>query len=556
MKVGNILVKKGILKQEDIDYAKEVAVDRGISFKNALLQENMIDESQYLSAQAEEYGVEFVDLSTYPINQEACKYLSEKMVRKHHLIPIDINLSNKSLIVAMENPFDILAIDDAKISSGMNIKVTLASKKEIMNAIKNNYTSSEDVEKAIAEYNESDVSVDVFQEFESADVSNAPVVRLVKSIISDAVKSGTSDIHIEPFEDRVRVRNRIDGDLKEVLTLEKSVSSAMITRIKIIGRMDISEKRIPQDGRVETVVDDRPVDMRISILPTVYGEKAVIRLLDRGGLVVGKEQLGFTPKNLELFEKIIKAPEGMILLTGPTGSGKTTTLYAVLKELNNIKKNIITLEDPVEYRLDGVNQVQMNAKAGMTFASGLRSVLRQDPDVVMLGEIRDEETAQIAVRAAITGHVVLSTLHTNDTVSTISRLVDMGIESYMVTSAVVGVVAQRLIKKICPKCKEYYIPSMEEMILLGMEKPDYLCRGKGCNFCGGTGYSGRTAIHEILVIDKEVRTMVNRGEEADKIKNTARAKGMMTLSESAKQLVISGATTVEQMIRVAYSVDE
>ena len=264
MKVGNILVKKGILKQEDIDYAKEVAVDRGISFKNALLQENMIDESQYLSAQAEEYGVEFVDLSTYPINQEACKYLSEKMVRKHHLIPIDINLSNKSLIVAMENPFDILAIDDAKISSGMNIKVTLASKKEIMNAIKNNQTSSEDVEKAIAEYNESDVSVDVFQEFESADVSNAPVVRLVKSIISDAVKSGTSDIHIEPFEDRVRVRNRIDGDLKEVLTLEKSVSSAMITRIKIIGRMDISEKRIPQDGRVETVVDDRPVDMRIS----------------------------------------------------------------------------------------------------------------------------------------------------------------------------------------------------------------------------------------------------------------------------------------------------
>lgn len=556
MRIEQILVQNGIVQQEDIDYVKEVAANRGISFKDALLQEEMIDESQYLQAQAEEYGVQFVDLSTYIINPQACRYLPEKIVRKHSLIPIDVNIDSRHLVVAMENPLDILAIDDAKIASGLNIEVLLASKNEIMNAIKNNYTSSEAVEKAMAEYNESDVSIDGFRETESADVTNAPVVRLVKSIVSDAIKSGTSDIHIEPFEDRVRVRNRIDGDLKEVLTLEKNVLSAMITRIKIIGKMDISEKRVPQDGRVETVVDDRPVDMRISILPTVYGEKAVIRLLDRGGLVVGKDQLGFTPKNLELFEKIIKAPEGMILLTGPTGSGKTTTLYAVLKELNNIKKNIITLEDPVEYRLDGVNQVQMNAKAGMTFASGLRSVLRQDPDVVMLGEIRDEETAQIAVRAAITGHVVLSTLHTNDTVSTISRLVDMGIEPYMVTSAVVGVVAQRLIKKICPKCKEYYIPSMEEMILLGMDNPSYLCRGKGCNFCNGTGYAGRTAIHEILVVDREVRTMVNRGEEADKIKNAARIKGMMTLSESAKQLVMSGVTTVEQMIRVAYSVDE
>lgn len=556
MNVEQILLTNGVIEQDDLDYAKEIASDRGITLKQALIQENIIDETQYLQAKAQEFGVQFVDLNKMGINPHAVKYLPEKMARKHQLIPFDVNTQTNQISIAMKNPLDILALDDVKIASGMSVEAFLASDGEIAKAINNNYTSSEDVEKAITEFNESDISIGKKSNIESANVANAPVVRMVNSIISDAVKSGTSDIHIEAMEDRVRVRFRIDGDLKEVMTLEKNVLSALITRIKILGRMDISERRIPQDGRVETVIDDRPIDLRISVLPTVHGEKAVLRILDRNGLVVGKDQLGFTPKNLELFDKIIKAPEGMILLTGPTGSGKTTTLYAVLKELNNIKKNIITLEDPVEYRLDGVNQVQINSKAGMTFASGLRSILRQDPDIVMLGEIRDGETAQIAVRAAITGHVVLSTLHTNDSVSTIARLVDMGIETYMVSSAVVGIIAQRLIKKICPRCKEYYIPSMEEMILLGMESPNYLCRGKGCNFCGGSGYAGRTAIHEILVVDREIRNMVNRDEEADKIKNAAKIKGMSTLSDSAKQLVLSGVTTVEQMVRVAYSVDE
>ena len=546
MNVEQILLTNGVIEQDDLDYAKEIASDRGITLKQALIQENIIQE----------FGVQFVDLNKMGINPHAVKYLPEKMARKHQLIPFDVNTQTNQISIAMKNPLDILALDDVKIVSGMSVEAFLASDGEIAKAINNNYTSSEDVEKAITEFNESDISIGKKSNIESANVANAPIVRMVNSIISDAVKSGTSDIHIEAMEDRVRVRFRIDGDLKEVMTLEKNVLSALITRIKILGRMDISERRIPQDGRVETVIDDRPIDLRISVLPTVHGEKAVLRILDRNGLVVGKDQLGFTPKNLELFDKIIKAPEGMILLTGPTGSGKTTTLYAVLKELNNIKKNIITLEDPVEYRLDGVNQVQINSKAGMTFASGLRSILRQDPDIVMLGEIRDGETAQIAVRAAITGHVVLSTLHTNDSVSTIARLVDMGIETYMVSSAVVGIIAQRLIKKICPRCKEYYIPSMEEMILLGMESPNYLCRGKGCNFCGGSGYAGRTAIHEILVVDREIRNMVNKGEEADKIKNAAKIKGMSTLSDSAKQLVLSGVTTVEQMVRVAYSVDE
>lgn len=556
MNVEQILLTNGVIEQDDLDYAKEIASDRGITLKQALIQENIIDETQYLQAKAQEFGVQFVDLNKMGINPYAVKYLPEKMARKHQLIPFDVNTQTNQISIAMKNPLDILALDDVKIASGMSVEAFLASDGEIAKAINNNYTSSEDVEKAITEFNESDISIGKKSNIESANVANAPVVRMVNSIISDAVKSGTSDIHIEAMEDRIRVRFRIDGDLKEVMTLEKNVLSALITRIKILGRMDISERRIPQDGRVETVIDDRPIDLRISVLPTVHGEKAVLRILDRNGLVVGKDQLGFTPKNLELFDKIIKAPEGMILLTGPTGSGKTTTLYAVLKELNNIKKNIITLEDPVEYRLDGINQVQINSKAGMTFASGLRSILRQDPDIVMLGEIRDGETAQIAVRAAITGHVVLSTLHTNDSVSTIARLVDMGIETYMVSSAVVGIIAQRLIKKICPRCKEYYIPSMEEMILLGMESPNYLCRGKGCNFCGGSGYAGRTAIHEILVVDREIRNMVNRDEEADKIKNAAKIKGMSTLSDSAKQLVLSGVTTVEQMVRVAYSVDE
>lgn len=554
MKLLRLLIQDNIISIEDLEKAKRLQRTNKLSLKDNLVQMGAVTEEQLSKVMAKELKINYVDLTTYDVNEEACRLLPEKIVRKYNLLPID--WQGDKLLVAMENPLDIIAMQDVKLYSGKTVIPVMCSKGELENAITRFYNTSEDVEKAISEFEATHVKEDESDLEESSAVTNAPVVRLVKSIILDAVKIRTSDIHIEPFEKKVRVRCRVDGDLKEVLTLDKALHNGIVTRIKIIGGMDISERRIPQDGRVETKIDGRAVDMRISILPTVYGEKIVIRLLDRNGIVVTKDKLGFSKENLAAFDDIIKVPEGIILLTGPTGSGKTTTLYAVLKELNSINKNIITLEDPVEYRLEGVNQVQVNPKAGLTFASGLRSILRQDPDVVMLGEIRDEETAQIAIRAAITGHVVLSTLHTNDTASTISRLVDMGIPTYMVSSAVVGIVAQRLIKKVCPKCAVEYQSTKDEMDVLGLKRPVILRKGRGCNFCGGSGYAGRTGIHEILVLNRELKSMVNKGAGVDTIKQLAVKNGMSTLSKSARELVLRGVTTVEQMLKVTYSVDE
>lgn len=381
------------------------------------------------------------------------------------------------------------------------------------------------------------------------------MVRLVNSIIIQAAKMKASDIHIEPFEKTVRVRFRVDGDLKEIMSPTKATHLPLVTRIKIMSKLDIAERRIPQDGRVETVIDGNPIDLRVSILPTVYGEKVVIRLLYRNSIMLSMEQLGFSKYNKEQFDKIIKAPEGIILVTGPTGSGKSTTLYTVLRELNDIKKNIITVEDPVEYRLLGINQVQFNAKAGMTFASGLRSILRQDPDVIMVGEIRDAETAEIAVRAAITGHLVLSTLHTNDTASTVARLVDMGIEPYMVSTSVVGIMAQRLVKRICKKCKKQRKSTIEEMQLLGLDKPIAISYGQGCNHCNDTGYSGRIAIHEVMIVDNDIKSLISTGQTSETIKEVLRKKGMKTLNDSARDLVLDGTSTIEEMLRVTYSVE-
>ena len=350
---------------------------------------------------------------------------------------------------------------------------------------------------------------------------------MVDSIIQHAVRARASDIHIEPFEKNIRIRFRIDGELQEIMTSSKTTHSAIVTRIKIIGRMDIAEKRIPQDGRVDMNIDNKDIDLRISVLPTVYGEKIVLRLLDRSSTILTKTQLGFSAENIRMFDKLIQSPNGIILVTGPTGSGKTTTLYAVLQELNKIGRNIITVEDPVEYRLEGINQVQVNIKAGLTFASGLRSILRQDPDIIMIGEIRDTETAKIAVRAAITGHLVLSTMHTNDSASAVSRLVDMGIEPYLVSSSVVGVVAQRLVKKICTNCKIEYKPSHSEMDLLQLNENDVLYKGQGCSLCNNAGYKGRTAIHEILLMTRELREMVDRH---DSIMNWEPALNMAPLT--------------------------
>jgi type IV pilus assembly protein PilB len=353
----------------------------------------------------------------------------------------------------------------------------------------------------------------------------------------------------------MRVRMRLDGVLQEVMNAPKNAHAAVITRIKIIGGMDIAEKRIPQDGRVETVIAGRAVDMRLSILPTVNGEKVVIRILGRTDVAFSKNMLGLSPTNEAMFDKIVKSPHGIILVSGPTGSGKTTTLYTILKDLNQPTTNIVTVEDPVEYRMSGINQVQVNVRAGMTFASGLRSILRQDPDIILIGEIRDGETAEIAIRASITGHLVLSTIHTNDAASTITRLVDMGVEPFLVSSSVVGVISQRLVRKICPRCKETYKPSHAEAMQLKMREPKPLFRGAGCPECGYSGYKGRTAIHEILVVTKEIREMIDRRASDDQIRAVAARQGTSTLMETCINLVLDGITTTQEMLKVTYTVD-
>ena len=511
------------------------------------------DEKDFLRMLAKSIDLPFIDLETTEIESAAIRCVSEKLARAHRLIPVSV--SGRELRVAMADALDFQAIDDIKIASGMEVVPALAAPGAIDFALGRCYRGAEQAEQAVLDLNlDSDSAANEF-DASAADIDNAPIVRIVNSLLTDAVNMNASDIHIEPFEHEIRVRTRVDGGLNELMSLPKSALSGIVTRVKIMADLNIAETKRPQDGRVKLTLDNRLINMRISLIPTVYGEKIVIRLLNREGGILDKSEIGFSPFNLSQVERMLKISEGIILLTGPTGSGKTTTLYALLKEINTIDRNIVTLEDPVEYSMYGINQIQVNPQIGMTFASGLRSILRQDPDVIMLGEIRDEETAQIAIRAAVTGHIVLSTLHTNDTVSSITRLTDMGIPGYMVTSAVAGVVAQRLVNRVCPRCAERIPAGAQEKEFLGEEGEIMLRKGRGCPYCNQTGYSGRIAIHEVLVMDREIRNMVNSGSSADEIKLRACQKGMKTLAESARELVLQGVTTVEQAVKATYSLD-
>lgn len=556
MRLGDILVKNEIITQEQLYKALELQKGTGQKLGAVLITQGWLTDEHLFQVLEEQYQIPYLDINNIYIDAKVPKLISESLARKHMSIPI--KLEKNKLTVAMVDPLDMIAKDDIRLITGLELDVVISAQPDIAKAINRYYDSSERAEKAVEEFKSQAGYEDEEDQTEDADVTNSPMVRLVNTIISQAVRIKASDIHIEPYEKNVRIRYRIDGELREVMTPAKATHSAIVTRIKILGKMNISEKRLPQDGRVETIIEGLPIDMRISILPTVYGEKIVIRLLDRNSLVLHKEDLGFSAHNLELLNKIMKVPEGIILVTGPTGSGKTTTLYSLLKELNRESKNIITVEDPVEYRLEGINQVQVNVKAGLTFANGLRSILRQDPDIVMVGEIRDAETAEIAVRAAITGHIVLSTIHTNDTVSTISRLEDMGIENYLVSSATVGIIAQRLVKKVCLKCKTTHQATADELKLLGLSFDSNLeiAKGTGCNSCNHTGYSGRTAIHEVLVVDRDIRSLISLGKTADEIKQKAVSKGLTTLNETCRELVKQGITTIDEMVRMTFSFDE
>nr|MBO2493258.1 type II secretion system protein GspE [Clostridia bacterium] len=557
-RLGELLVEKGIITREQLKEALALQKSTGKKLGEVLISQNLISEAQMAEVLQEQLGIPFVDLNKVTLEPKLAEYIPFMLAKRHTLIPI--KEENGKLYIAMEDPLNFAAVDDVKRVSKMDVVPLISFGEAIKNAINRLY-GMEYAEKAVQDYTREaklgqlpqDVQNGSFDE----DVSNAPVVRLVNSIIQQAVSMGASDIHIEPTENESRVRFRIDGMLQKIFNIPVYMHSALITRIKIMGNMDIAEKRLPQDGRVGMNISGKDIDLRISTIPTIYGEKAVLRILDQSNFLLSKEKLGFTEENLEKFNELLKNTHGIILVTGPTGSGKSTTLYAMLNELNRESVNIITIEDPVEYRMEGINQIQVNPKAGLTFAAGLRAIVRQDPDIIMVGEIRDSETAEIAIRSAITGHLVLSTLHTNDAVSAISRLIDMGIEPYLISASLVGVISQRLLRKVCSNCRVPYEIEPHHLAVPGFEELAgvTLYRGKGCSACNYTGYKGRVPVHEILVVSRQHRQLIAQKAPIDEIKDLSIKMGMSTLKEECIKLIRRGVTTIDEVIRVSYSQD-
>ena len=547
--LGEIMIEKGLITNEQLWDALRVQ-----SRSDGLLGE-ILNELGMVSQDVinEILGISQIKLDR--LDPDLLKLVPEPMIRKYKLLPY--RKEGNLLTVVMADTSNILAIDDLRLLTGCKIEPVQMDKFLIEETIRKNFSIPE-VDSIFDDFElttEQQASETVVLEEE---VDEAPVVRLINSIFIQAIEQKASDIHIEPAENYVRVRYRIDGILQEVMTLPKRIRSAMVSRVKIMANMDIAEKRAPQDGRIMLKLGSQEFDLRVSTLPTVYGEKIVTRLLDKGGMKNFRlENVGFDQQSLSVFREALKSSYGMLLITGPTGSGKTTTLYAALNEINTVEKNIITVEDPVEYLLDGINQTQVNPKARMTFAAGLRAILRQDPDVILVGEIRDSETAEIAVKAATTGHLVLSTLHTNDAAGAFTRLVDMGIEPFLVASSVLGSVAQRLVRLICPNCRQSYEPEPDspERLFIGAspEQKLTLYRGSGCNECRNSGYRGRIAIVEVLPMSSELRSLILNKATTDEIKHQGQLAGMVTLRMDGIQKALKGLTTIEEVMRVAYS---
>lgn len=554
-RLGDLLVDCGKLSQEKLMEELEKQRLNGKRLGEILIEDNIVTEADIINILQVQLGLKRIKPDHVEIDSEAVKAISENLARKYILMPI--SFYKDKIYVAMSDPLNIFALDDVKLSSGHEVVPLISTKDEIMKAIEKNY-SSQHVENVVNEIAKED-SEQKQQEAKEKEVSdnevkNAPVVKLVDSIIDNAVKARASDIHIEPFENFVKVRYRIDGELQEVLRVKKDIVGALTTRVKILSGMNIAERRIPQDGRILTKVNGKEIDLRVSDLPTIHGEKIVIRILKRDGFLLGRDKLGMGSDDLEKLNRIMSSPYGIILVTGPTGSGKSTTLYTILSELNKTSTNIITVEDPVEYMMEGVNQVNVNTKAGLTFASGLRSILRQDPDIIMIGEIRDNETAEIAVRSAITGHLVLSTIHTNDAPSTIVRLIDMDIEPFLIATSLSGIIAQRLVRRICPNCAKEYDASSYEKKMLGVseETPLKLKKGTGCSYCNNTGYRGRVGVHEVLEITKEIRDLILSRASSDELRDACIKEGMNTLNVTCARAVIDGVTTVEELAKIAF----
>ncbi|MBB2183675.1 Flp pilus assembly complex ATPase component TadA [Lachnospiraceae bacterium MD1] len=556
-KLGNILLDSGVVTSEQLEKAlEEQKLNKGKKLGETLVDMGITSEVEIACALTQQLHTEFVTLSEYKIPDKVVNLISEReILDKYVVMPFSFHQDTPSILrVAMADPMDIVAIDDLSILTNYQIEPVIATPCDIKSAIDKYYGNAEN--KRIAdsyamEWEKRQYALEELEENNKLEVNRSPIVKLVRNMIEQAVRQRASDIHIEALERRVRIRYRVDGVLKEAAAYQSALLSAIIARIKILGGMDIAEKRKPQDGRITIEVDRKEFDIRVSILPTSYGEKAVMRLSETRMLNRNKAELGLTDSDLIKFNRLLQTPHGLLLVTGPTGSGKSTTLYTVLSELNQNEVNIITVEDPVEANIDGINQVQVNTKADLTFATALRAILRQDPDIIMIGEIRDSETAGIAVKASITGHLVVSTLHTNSAASSITRLVDMGIEPYLIGDATIGVIAQRLVRRLCG-CKKGYYATKEEREYLRCDSEELqLYKPEGCIHCNGTGYLGRIGIYEIMPVTQKIRSIINRKGSSDEIHQAALSEGMSTLYVNARQQVLDGVTSLSEMRRIA-----
>ena len=555
MRLGDLLIKQNVLTEEELKKALELQKGSGKKIGEVLVDNGFITEEMIVRALQMQLGLKVVQLAGVTIPKEVRGLVSVDLLKKYTCIPFELDPYNANILhLAMADPMDMMAIDDISIVTNLQVEPYIATTRDIRTAIDRWYGASETLDAARRFTKEREqLRVNTGEET-GADVSDAPIVQLVRSLLEQAIRQRASDVHIEALESKVRVRYRIDGALYEKMVYDNSLLPAISTRIKIMGGMDISEKRKPQDGRMTIMVDRQEYDIRISSVPTVHGEKIVMRISSKLSLTKNKKELGLAPDDLKRFDHMLSAPYGIIFVTGPTGSGKSTTLYTALSELNKEAVNIVTVEDPVEADIEGINQIQVNNKVNLTFASALRSILRQDPDIIMIGEIRDRETAGIAVQASITGHLVVSTLHTNNAAGTLNRMADMGVERYLIADSVVGVIAQRLVRKLCPHCRKKRLATEEEKRLLKQDtyKEMEIYEPTGCDLCNHTGYFGRTGVFEIMEVNEEIRDLIAEGGSSEELENAAKRAGMCTLHDNGIRYVMEGITSIEEMLKVSY----
>ncbi len=555
MRLGDLLIRQNVLTEEELKKALELQKGSGKKIGEVLVDNGFITEEMIVRALQMQLGLKVVQLAGVTIPKEVRGLVSVDLLKKYTCIPFELDPYNANILhLAMADPMDMMAIDDISIVTNLQVEPYIATTRDIRAAIDRCYGASETLDAARRFTREREQLRGNVEEGAEVDVSDAPIVQLVRSLLEQAIRQRASDVHIEALESKVRVRYRIDGALYERMVYDNSLLPAISTRIKIMGGMDISEKRKPQDGRMTIMVDRQEYDIRISSVPTVHGEKIVMRISSKLSLTKNKKELGLAPDELKRFDHMLATPFGIIFVTGPTGSGKSTTLYTALSELNRETVNIVTVEDPVEADIEGINQIQVNNRVNLTFASALRSILRQDPDIIMIGEIRDRETAGIAVQASITGHLVVSTLHTNNAVGTLNRMADMGVERYLIADSVVGVIAQRLVRKLCPHCRKKRLATEEEKRLLKQDTyaETEIYEPVGCELCNHTGYFGRTGVFEIMEVNEEIRNLIAEGGTSEELENAARRAGMRSLRDNGIRYVLEGVTSIEEMLKASY----